>query len=145
MKPEFRSAAENGDTERLGILIDAGCDVNSKDKHGQTALMLAATHGHSSAVRLLIQHGADLDTWAKYRLTPLMVAVIRGHSEVARLLIEAGADLSMRGGKGALGFYGKTALELAQERGDAATVEILRMASAPGPDVTTDSTVGCRT
>ena len=42
--------------------------------------------------------------------------VVAGHVEVARILAKAGADLSLRG-TGAPGFAGKTAYDLAVERG----------------------------
>jgi hypothetical protein len=45
-----------------------------------------------------------------------MHALIAGHAEVARLLAKAGADFSLRG-TGAPRFDGKTAHDLALERG----------------------------
>lgn len=131
MKSDFRTAARTGDTDQLRTLLDGGCDVDSRDRYGQTGLMLAAAYGHADAVRLLIQRGADLNSRAKWNLTALMLAIIRGHIGTARLLIDAGADLSATGGKGTLSLHGKTALDLAQERGDTATVEMLRRANAP--------------
>jgi hypothetical protein len=45
-----------------------------------------------------------------------MLAVVAGHAEVARVLAKAGADLSLRG-TGVPGFAGKTAYDLAVDRG----------------------------
>jgi ankyrin repeat protein len=53
---------------------------------------------------------------AKFGLSALMLALVAGHGEVARLLKKAGADLSLRG-SGAPVFAGKTAYDLAVERG----------------------------
>ena len=46
-----------------------------------------------------------------------MLAVIGGHPRVARKLVAAGADTTITG-TGAPGFHGKTAADLATERGD---------------------------
>jgi ankyrin repeat protein len=51
--------------------------------------------------------------------------IVNGHEEVARILIEAGADVGICG-TGAPGFYGKTAYDLALERGQTSLVELLR-------------------
>ena len=67
---------------------------------------------------------------AKYNLSALMLAVINGHAEVVRILIESGADLTIRGGKGAIGFYDKTALVLAKERGQELVINLLQEAGA---------------
>ena len=46
-----------------------------------------------------------------------MLAVVGGHPRVARRLVAAGADATITG-SGAPGFQGKTAADLATERGD---------------------------
>ena len=78
--------------------------------------MLAAHAGHREVVETLIAHRANLNITAKFGLSALMLAIVAGHAEVARLLAKAGADLSLRG-TGAPGFAGKTAYDLAVERG----------------------------
>jgi ankyrin repeat protein len=78
--------------------------------------MLAAVGGHLPAVRLLVGAGADLDRRAKFGLTAVMLAVVNEHIQVACVLAAAGADLAVRG-SGAPGFEGKTAGDLARERG----------------------------
>ena len=45
-----------------------------------------------------------------------MLALVAGHADVARLLADAGTDLGLRG-TGAPGFAGKSAYDLAVERG----------------------------
>ena len=54
-----------------------------------------------------------------------MLALVAGHGEVAGVLAKAGADLSLRG-TGAPGFAGKTACDLAVERGMLELSEELR-------------------
>jgi len=84
----------------------------------------AARHGQVDVVRLLIERGALLDHTAKYGLSAIMLAVINGYVEIVRLLAQAGADLALRG-SGAPGFHDRTALDLAEARGDAAMIEVL--------------------
>jgi hypothetical protein len=64
----------------------------------------------------LIRAGADLNVTAKFHLSATMLAVINGHESIARALAAAGADLSLTG-SGAPGFAGKTAAQLARDRG----------------------------
>jgi len=115
MRPEFERAATSGDVQGLEDQLGSGTDVDSRDRHGQTALMLAAHRGHLEAVECLVRHGADLDVTAKYGLSALMLAIVAGHGAVAYALVRAGADLTLRG-TGAPGFAGKTALDLAAGR-----------------------------
>ncbi len=98
----------------LRRLIAEGADVDAKDQHGQTALMMAARDGHTSVVRCLLECQPDLNHAAKYHLSALMLAVIRRHVEVVRALVNAGADLTIRG-TGAPGFHEKTARDLAHQ------------------------------
>ena len=109
-------------------LIEAGEDIDAKDRHDQTALMVAARDGHSEVVGMLLRHGAALDHTAKYHLTALMLAVINGRTEIVRALVDAGADRSARG-TGAPGFHEKTALDLATGREHPDLVAALRTAS----------------
>ena len=125
MTREWEQALREGDVAAVTRMLHAGADVDAKDKYGQTGVMLAAIHGHAEIIRLLAGRGAALDHTAKYRLTALMLAVIRNHSDAARALVEVGADTTLRG-SGAPGFYGKTALELARERGNTPLIQLLQ-------------------
>jgi ankyrin repeat protein len=111
----WQSAIKRGEVQRVLDLLERGINVDSRDRHGQTALMLAAHAGNRELVELLIAHRASLNATAKYGLSALMLAIVAGHAEIARLLADAGTDLSLRG-SGAPGFAGKTAYDLAVER-----------------------------
>lgn len=54
---QFASSEEVRLLERL---LQAGADVNSRNKEAQSALMLFAEHGKSKVVQRLLQQGADL-------------------------------------------------------------------------------------
>jgi ankyrin repeat protein len=124
MDQKWEQAVRRGDLEVLKQLL-VGVDINARDHHGQTALMIAAQSGHADVVTFLAEHGAEVDHTANYGLSALMLAVIQGHVEIVRTLMLVGADLSIRG-TGAPGFAGKTALDLATAQGRADIVDLLK-------------------
>jgi uncharacterized protein len=111
----WQQAVRRGDAQAVREMLGGGADVDARDRHGQTALMLAAHQGHHELAEVLVDAGAALDVTAKYNLTALMLAIVAGHANIARLLIGAGANLDVRG-SGAPGFAGKTAYDLAVAR-----------------------------
>jgi len=115
MTVAWREAVTRGDVAAVRALLQDGADVDARDRHGQTALMLAAHAGHDDVIAVLLEHGAALDVTAKFGLSALMLAIVAGHPETARLLARVGADRSLRG-TGAPGFAGKTAHDLAVAR-----------------------------
>ncbi|MDA2925769.1 ankyrin repeat domain-containing protein [Acidobacteria bacterium AH-259-G07] len=58
-------AARAGQTEEVQALLDAGADVNGKDKDGQTALMWVAFMGHTE-IELRRKSGTELSAWDQY-------------------------------------------------------------------------------
>lgn len=127
MEKEWEGASRRGDLAAIRRLLARGVDVDARDGHGQTALMLAAHAGHGELVELLIAQRARLDITAKYGLSALMLAVVAGHAGIARRLAAAGADLSLCG-RGAPGFAGQTASDLAAARGMADLAAALQTA-----------------
>ena len=112
----WEAAAKAGDTASLAAQLAVGAPIDSRDRFGQTGLMLAAMFGRIEAVELLIRAGAALDATAKFGLSATMLAVVNGHEAVAIALAQAGANLRLVG-SGAPGFAGKTAAQLAELRG----------------------------
>ncbi len=125
MRREWEQAVRQGAIDTLERLFTTGVDINARDGHGQTALMLAVLEDRDDVARWLVEHGAALDHTAKFGLSALMLAVVRGRVDIVRRLTEAGANRSLRG-TNAPGFAGKTALDLAVARGDEEMIEILR-------------------
>jgi len=145
MREEWRKAAIDGDIGAIGKWLDDSPTIDSRDRYGQTTLMMAATHGRTAAVDLLIAHGADLNVTAKYGLSALMLAIVNRHAGIATALLDAGTDTSLRG-TGAPGFANKTAADLAREAGfnelsDAITLDQIARAFADRtpPTLLTDS------
>ncbi|HSO07456.1 MAG TPA: ankyrin repeat domain-containing protein [Pelomicrobium sp.] len=124
MDAQLEQALARGDVETVRRRLAAGADVDARDRRGQTALMRAAHEGDAAMVAALLEHGADPNASAKHHLNALMLAVVAGHAEIALMLARAGADLHARA-TGPPGFAGKTAAELARERGMAELGEML--------------------
>ena len=61
MTPEWRDALLAGDIPALARQVGEGIDVDARDRHGQTGLMVAAKRGDTETVRWLVAHGASLD------------------------------------------------------------------------------------
>ncbi|TVY90811.1 Ankyrin [Lachnellula willkommii] len=53
-------AASNGHVRIVGLLLQAGADVNATSEHGQTALAIAKQNEHASTVDILRLYGAVL-------------------------------------------------------------------------------------
>jgi ankyrin repeat protein len=124
MDAAWEAAIKRGDERTVHMLLAQGTDIDSRDRYGQTALMLAAHGGQREIVELLIAHRANLNVTAKFGLSALMLAIVAGHTEIAILLARADADQSLLG-SGAPGFADKTAYDLAAERGMQELSEIL--------------------
>ena len=69
-------------------LILVGSDIDTADKHGRTALHIAAENGLYDAVNVLLQRKANLDIRNKFGKTPLEVAVDNATSELPSIILE---------------------------------------------------------
>jgi ankyrin repeat protein len=127
MREDWEQAIRRDDAATLARLLEEGADIDARDAHGQTGVMLAALSAAARAAAFLAERGADLDHTAKYRLSALMLAVVRNQPAIVRALVAAGADLTIRG-SGAPGFHEKTALDLAEAAGYGEIAAILREA-----------------
>lgn len=85
----FLESAFAGDETSLRACLGQGVPVNSRGKHGKTALHLACHMDHASVVETLIGAGAELEATDEEGLFPLLIA---DDPEIVRMLIAAGAD-----------------------------------------------------
>ena len=104
-------AAQQGNVGAVSALLEAGADIDAKDKNGMTALMYAAQQGNVGAVSALLEAGADVDARNKAGMTALMYAAQRGNVGAVSALLEAGADMD------AQDKWGHTALMYAEKKG----------------------------
>ncbi|XP_054839766.1 fibronectin type 3 and ankyrin repeat domains protein 1 [Eublepharis macularius] len=64
--PLMRICAISGKSDVAALLIEAGTNVNMKDKDGKTPLMVAALNNHEALVQLLLENGADISVKNEY-------------------------------------------------------------------------------
>ena len=102
-------ASSLGYNEIARMLIQAGIDVNIKDKTGETPLHKCAYYGNAYLAGLLLQSGGDINVQDNEGESLLHEAVNRNHMNMAILLIDKKIDLSLKNNSG------KTARELASD------------------------------
>ncbi|KAG5081638.1 hypothetical protein AAZX31_02G271100 [Glycine max] len=83
--------ANEGDSDGIKELLDAGSDVNFTDIDGRTALHVAACQGRTDVVGLLLRRGADVDPQDRWGSTPLVDAMYYKNHDVVKLLEKHGA------------------------------------------------------
>jgi ankyrin repeat protein len=83
------------------------------NKPGWAPLHYAATHGHLTVMKLLLENHAYIDAASPNASTPLMMAALYGTPAAVKLLLEAGADPVLKNDQGL------SAIDFAQ-RGDRA-------------------------
>ncbi|XP_039199888.1 cortactin-binding protein 2 [Crotalus tigris] len=88
------SAARNGHTDCVRLLLTSEAQVDLIDKNGFTPLCSAVTQGHCKSAELLIMYHANVNHAAEKGETPLHLACRNGNIECVKLLLEAGADRS---------------------------------------------------
>ncbi|XP_005100599.1 ankyrin repeat, SAM and basic leucine zipper domain-containing protein 1 [Aplysia californica] len=82
--------------ECVSLLVEAGADVNAKDRHHTTSLMLACREGHVSAVRQLLRLGAAVNAQDSKGWTALTWATQRQRKAIVVELLDAGADCNIQ-------------------------------------------------
>jgi ankyrin repeat protein len=82
--------AQDGDLEKVRLLLDHGADINALDEeYRSTPLGFAARWGHLEMVRLLLERGADPAKSGAPWSTPLAWARKKRHREIGALLTAA--------------------------------------------------------
>ena len=83
-------AAIKGQYNCIELLVEAGADVNVRNKHKATAVDLALGHGHLKCVELLIESGANVSDIS------IVHAAEKGSDKLVETLIENGADVNRK-------------------------------------------------
>lgn len=98
--------------------------VDSKDRDGNTALILAAQRGQEDAAAVLIRAKAKLDIDNRDGMTALSLAAQNGNLHIVEMLVKAGADVTLQDRTG------RTPLEWAQDNNRQRVVDFLRKAGS---------------
>ncbi len=123
----LHAAASTGDVAAIERLAASGeADLDGRDGHGRTALMVAAHGRHHGAARALIAAGAKLDALDREHYDVLTIAGVNGDVEMVGLALAAGADATL-----VTSPYDGTALIAAAHLGHVEVVRALIDAKAP--------------
>ena len=119
-----------GDDIFIITLLQAGADINARDRYGETLLHFVAVRYDDSAniIPVLLGAGADINARDRYGMT-LLHSAAKGYFDSANIitaLLQAGADIN------ALANEDLTPLHLAAARGTSADVIALLDAGADG-------------
>ncbi|MGB1251612.1 MAG: sigma-70 family RNA polymerase sigma factor [Candidatus Promineifilaceae bacterium] len=108
-------AAGIGATDLVMLLVEAGTDVNVRNKRQSTPLGEAISMNRPKVVQFLLENGADPNLAAHNGITPLHQAVIHNRPKLAQRLLEAGANVEAtdQHGRSPLAWaYSKRAVEM---------------------------------
>ena len=127
------AAAWDNDVKKARLLIEAGADVNAKDKTVQSAYLIATSEGYLPLLELTLQHGADVNSLDSWDGTGLIRASERGHFDIVGRLLQANIDPDHVNNLGWVGLH--EALEFAKPDRKADYVDTVRVLVAGGADV----------
>lgn len=86
---------DEGNVETARVLLEFGAELDARDTHEQTALMIAASRCRFELVRLLLHRGAQTDLLDADSRTACQLAVIAGDQESAALIAQHAAERAL--------------------------------------------------
>ncbi|USO00813.1 MAG: ankyrin repeat domain-containing protein [Alphaproteobacteria bacterium] len=92
---QLLNRSARGDVSGVVELLNAGVDVDFRNREGETALVMAIKKGNLNVVRNLIDAGSEIDAPNKLGQTALILAAMCKHdtSKIVQELIDAGATV----------------------------------------------------
>lgn len=85
-------ATQNGDVERVRLLLRQGANADHENEQGLTPLHWSALNGRTDLAEILLEHGADINQREGYtgKLTPMAMALLMGYDDVVEFMAERG-------------------------------------------------------
>ncbi|KAK6120109.1 hypothetical protein DH2020_046145 [Rehmannia glutinosa] len=128
----LRVAVENGNSQFVSALIEAGADVNDRDLNGESLVCLGVRSGKTDVVRILIESGFVIDEKIDRFLH---VAAATNRVDLMEIMCLGFADIDLN----LTNSEGQTALHLAAIHGQ---IEALRFLVSVGSEVDTTDFAG---
>jgi ankyrin repeat protein len=75
------------------LLIEAGADVNARDRIDDSPYLFAGAEGLDEILKITLAHGADLASVNRYGGTALIPACHHGHVSTVKILLGTGIDI----------------------------------------------------
>jgi uncharacterized protein len=122
-------AARNGDASALKRELAAGASVTSRNRLGESALVIVLKKERADLATILLDAGADVNQPAINGITPLMAASFAGQEAIVQRLLAQGADPR------ATDRLNKTAMVYAAGEGRTGVVRLLLAAGVPPNEV----------
>ncbi len=96
----FIQSAEKGDRNAVALFLSSGVDIDTRDEHRWTPLMVSTLNGKEEVAIFLIRSGADVRAKNKEGYGPLHCAAFNGYSNIVKLLVEKRANVNGRSNHG---------------------------------------------
>lgn len=93
---ELEKAVLLGDLSLTKLLIESGCNIDSKDNYGRTILYDAIVKGFKSIVEELCLAKINVNHQDNNGKTPLHFASIHNQFDIAKVVIRFGADVNLK-------------------------------------------------
>jgi ankyrin repeat protein len=122
----LHDAIIKGNTDYIQALLNAGTDIEARNKEGNTPLYVAVEKGQLEVAKLLLDRKADIHARNREGNALLHVAVGENQIELIKLLLAKGADVNSRN------TFQNTPLHWAVRHGN---LEIVRLLLERGADV----------
>jgi len=94
------SLARFGKFQQLKKIFDMGVDPNSRDKFGNTILIVGAQNGNKSIVKLALRYGGHINLTNCQGNTAVHFCVEFGYKDLSEYLVSKGANLDIANIKG---------------------------------------------
>jgi ankyrin repeat protein len=88
----LHAAAAKGDADEIARLAKAGANLEARDGHGRTPLMVAAFRRDVATARTLIEAGADLNALESQAYDVITIAAVLDDLEMLKLAIASGGN-----------------------------------------------------
>lgn len=88
----LNAAAARGDVDALRRILATKPDLEARDGHGRTALLIAAHGAHHEVVAELAKAGADMRAKDSRRYDIITIAAVKDDERMVELAIRLGAD-----------------------------------------------------